>query len=263
MTEEAVLGLGRRRCRVRGQIWWALSSCATSIGLQATSESSPCGSAMLPVPRLASSRSAMPACRIHASRRNIRLSLATGAVLRQAMEDGWTTPSVVPGFSRASAYARSHSAPGCTRAISVSEPCIASPSTWNSIASRESNRHLADAMGIDTALPIDATREERRDAQHVAKKSARLDHDEIQQPVREIGAGGDLRAESPLFRVREARARAPASASFGRRCRSCNRPAGIEGDRRRWPSDTATARGGARVSRRGRRHGRRARCRRH
>ena len=34
-------------------------------------------------------------------------------------------------------YARSLNAPGCTRATSMFDPCTASPSTWNSIASRD------------------------------------------------------------------------------------------------------------------------------
>ena len=66
-----------------------------------------------------------------------------------------------------------------------------------------SNRDLAHAVRIDAALPIDAAREERRNAQHVPDESAILNDDEIEQAILEIGAGGDLRAESPLLRVRE------------------------------------------------------------
>ena len=45
--------------------------------------------------------------------------------------------------------------------------------------------------------------EQRRNAQHVPEESAIPNDDEIEQTVLEIGAGGDVRAESPLRRVRE------------------------------------------------------------
>ena len=66
-----------------------------------------------------------------------------------------------------------------------------------------SNRHLAHAVRIDAAPAIDAPREERRNAQHVPDEAAIPNDDEIEQSVFEIGAGGNVRAESPLRRVRE------------------------------------------------------------
>ena len=52
-------------------------------------------------------------------------------------------------------------------------------------------------------LTIDAPEKERRNTDQVSEEPAFVDDHEIQQAILDICSGGDLCAESPLFRIRE------------------------------------------------------------